>query len=525
MKEILPVLIVGAGPTGLTLAIECCRYNVPFRLIDKLSEPTPYSKALAIWQGSMDVFAAQGVLSKLKFIALPFKGAEFAYKNKVLARLTTEDLPPGVETALILPQSETERMLTAHLESLGGRIERGIELINVRNEQNEVLCELKNLEGDTEVIHAHWLAACDGARSTARKYLEAEHQVEFKGYTEEDIFQLGDFEFSGAYANEQIFMSFTHNSTLGLLPVNNKIVRLICKGEGDTPPTLKHFQELLERHNINIAIKNPQWLSNFKINERVATEWVKGRVILLGDAAHIHSPAGGQGMNTGIQDAYNIGWKLAHIFAHPRSTHELINSYQEERYPILKKIVAQAAHRLHFAMKNNALLSIVKRIGLSIAGKFAGIRRNVLVSLSELNMEYMPSHIINDACWPHYHDGIPAGRKMQDAHLINTANNQVSLFELCSVTSHVLLIFIHEEIIDTQLFRELPKSCKILLIHTGSKQNPGDHYLLDKDATVHQLYGANEACWYLIRPDQVIAKRGLLHHLKPLNDYFHLLFA
>jgi 2-polyprenyl-6-methoxyphenol hydroxylase-like FAD-dependent oxidoreductase len=527
MAATLPVLIVGAGPTGLTLAIECCRYQIPFRLIDKLAEPTPYSKALAIWQGSMAVFAAQGTLSEFKQKAVPFKYAQFAYKGKVLATLDPKiDLPSGTDTSLLLAQSETEKILTARLEQLGGRVERGLELINVRNEKDHVLCEIKNLEGMTEVLHVSWLASCNGARSIARKYLEAEHQVEFKGYTEEDTFQLGDFEFTGGYENDQVFLSFTNQSSLGIIAVNPQVVRLIAKGEHNDAPTEAHFQALVLQHQIkNLTLTKPVWLATFKINERLATHWVKGRIILLGDAAHIHSPAGGQGMNTGIQDAFNLGWKLAHVLAHPRCTTELINSYEEERYPIVKKIVSQAAHRLHFAMKNNVFFTTIKRIGLTIAGKIPNVRKNILANLSELTEQYMPSHIINDATWPHYHDGIPAGKKMLDAHLTNTANNEISLFNACLVTSHVVLIFIHDHLLDPQIFKDLPKACKIMIIHTGNFKNPGNHYFWDKDGVVHDLYGANEPCWYLIRPDQIVAKRGLLHHLKPLNDYFHLLFA
>lgn len=526
MTHSIQVLIVGAGPTGLTMAIECCRYKIPFRLIEKLPERAPYSKALAIWQGSLRVFAAQGILAQFKQQAVALKCAQFAYKNKVLVSLDpVEGLAPDAERPLMLAQSETEKILSEHLMQLGGKIERGLELIAVRNEKNYAICELKNIEGMTEVVHASWLIACDGARSVARKYLESEHQTQFKGYTEEDTFQLGDFEFTGTYHNDHVFMSFTNNSTLGLLPVSSKVLRLIAKENNNDTPTLANFQALLKNHHIDLTINNPLWLTTFQINERLATHWVKERIILVGDAAHIHSPAGGQGMNTGIQDAFNLGWKLAHVLSHPKSTELLISSYQEERYPIVKKIVAQAAQKLHFAMKNNAWLTPLKRLFLTLAGKVALMRKNLVNNLSELYVHYHGSELINDGHWPHYHDGVASGRKIIDVTIINAAHNQVSLFNTCVATAHVLLIFALDKTLDPQLFKDLPKACKLVIVHTLEGKDLGSYHFSDPQGRAHQLYGANEPCWYLIRPDQFIAKRGYLTDIKPISDYFRLLFA
>lgn len=520
MAAIFPVLIVGAGPTGLTLAIECCRHGVPFRLIDKLPHRSSYSKALILWQGSLQVFQAQGMLAAFKQQAIPFKCLHFLYQNKILATMDPlEGMPIGTERPLLLAQNETERILTERLNQLGGQIERGIELIAIRPEKDHVVCELKNPEGMTEVITVSWLTACDGARSFIRKYLEAQHEVKFRGYTEETCFQLGDFEFNGDYKNDEINISFNKDSTLAIFPVNHNTVRLISQDKLNQTPTEANMQALLKQHHIDLTLKKPLWLTIFRINERIATHWVKDRIILLGDAAHIHSPAGGQGMNTGIQDAFNLGWKLAHVIHHPHTAQVLIPSYEEERHPIVKKVVYDAAEKLHFAMKNNRFITLVKRLGLTMLSKMPSLRKSVVANLSELNIHYK-SEMINDGHWPHYHDGIPAGHKLRDVTLMNAAHNSVSLFESCIATSHVLLIFALDKILDPQLFKDLPKACKLVILHTTESKHLGAYHFFDLQHQAHQLYGASVPCWYLIRPDQFIAKRGYLTDITPINHYF-----
>lgn len=526
MSEVA-VLIVGAGPTGLSLAIECCRYDVPFRLIEVLPEPSPYSKALAIWQGSQQVFAAQGCLDAFLKVAMPLPYVEFTYLDKVLTRFNLSEGVGELQGGpLLLAQSETEHILTQHLKKLGGKIERGVELVSLESHKDFVSCELKKVNGHTETVHATYLAACDGARSVVRKYLEEKKVLRFKGYTEAQTFLLGDFEFEGDYKDDHIKLSFSNSDTLAFFPVSKKFLRMITLSKGNEELTLELFAKKLKTHGVtNIKLSKATWLSPFKINERMATRLVYGRMLLLGDAAHIHSPAGGQGMNTGIQDAFNVGWKLAWALKSPKDAKRILQTYHDERYPVLEKIVHGAAQKLHFGMAHGPIMTALKRILLPIIGKLSFIRRRLSKELSELYFYYAHSMLINDRPWPQKHQGIVSGMKIFDVVLHDAKQNVTSLFAHALHNSHVLIIFKCDKNIHLDTVKALLPFCKIVVIHRDQMSDdldPDVVHLLDISGTAHLIYGANKPCWYLVRPDLFIARRGLYKNLRAIPNYFML---
>lgn len=307
----VPVLIIGAGPTGLTLAIECCRHDVPFRLVVQNPEPSQFTKALGIWHGTMQVLRAQGILESFLAISIPTEQLTFADRGKPVGTISPLDYDfYGLRGPVMLGQNETERLLTEHLEKLGGKVERGVTVTAIDQKAQQIQVTLQHKEGSIERCQADYLAGCDGARSIVRKTLEVLHQTEFKGYTEPQVFLLADVEYDGEYQNNQIMISWSDTGSLALFPVTQKILRIIgirTNGQ-EHPPTLEEFQTLMDTHGPQgLRLKNPTWLSIFKINERLSAHYQHARIFLLGDAAHIHSPAGGQGMNTGMQDAYNLG--------------------------------------------------------------------------------------------------------------------------------------------------------------------------------------------------------------------------
>ncbi len=495
-----PILIVGAGPTGLSLAIECCRHRVPFRLIDQNLEPSPYSKALALWHGTMQMLQAQGMLSDFIKASVTVHRVCFADRGRPVAVLNPHAYSFGdLKGPIVLPQCATEGILSAELTRLGGQIERGVSLTEFTEMDTYLKARLHHSDNKTETAQFSYLAGCDGARSITRKTLEQQHAALFVGYTETAIFILGDFEYDGAYDNQQIMISWSGKATIALFPVSPKIVRIIAERKDgiEIPPTLAEFQALIHAHGPwALQLKNPSWLSIFKINERLSTHYQKGRVFLLGDAAHIHSPAGGQGMNTGMQDAFNLGWKLPFILKSPNNL-GLIQSYEAERRAIGEKVVTEASRKLHFGMTQNPVLRVIKNLILPIVTRIKPLQAKIIAELSELFIEYPHSALIIP------NNTLPKAMRPGKKYLSSAVNNSHRLGQ-----DHVLILFA-----STAAELKTAKAKAELIIKNLSTEIVG---IVAKNERPH---------WYLIRPDQFIAAGGPLVSFSALESYCQVLLS
>ena len=360
------VLIVGAGPVGLTLAAECCRHGVFFRIVDQAPGPSTHSKALAIWSGTMEGLSAVGVVESFLAAARPIRRMVFADGGKKIAEIPlAEGLDTLWPTPVILPQSETERLLLGVLDNQGVSVTRNAECVEVQTTLEGVICKLKHTDGTTETIEAGWLAGCDGARSFVRRTLP----VNFPGVTEEISFILADAKADGELHSDSILSSAGAGAIVLIFPVARDIWRIFAFRENPSDrsqPTLEEIQRQLDSSGLErIRLYDPTWLAYFAVNERVVSRNRVGRVFLLGDAAHIHSPAGGQGMKTGMQDAFNLGWKLKLLVENLGDTEAIAESYFAERHPVAEKVVRNTSRMLHFGTANNAALRTIKR-GISL---------------------------------------------------------------------------------------------------------------------------------------------------------------
>jgi len=349
LKTKTNVLIVGAGPTGLTMACELLRRGIRCRLIDKEDAPSQTSKALAVHSRTLEVFEDMGIIEQLLARGLRATDVNVYDGSERLLHLSLQHLKVPYPYVLSVPQSETERQLTTLLHSLGGEVERSQELTDVQQEGDRVIAVANHISQDTEIaeeITADWLIGCDGARSQVRKALG----IEFEGSTYEEDFLLADVDLDWNRTQDKLHIWLHQDGPFAAIPLPKsqhwRLIAGIAAEEDEVETAVDLFQQLMiERTgDTTTTISNPIWLSNFKIHRRIVNQYREGRVFLAGDAAHIHSPVGGQGMNVGIQDAYNLAWKLTLVVKNQAPT-ALLNTYEAERRPIAKSVLA-ATHAL-----------------------------------------------------------------------------------------------------------------------------------------------------------------------------------
>jgi 2-polyprenyl-6-methoxyphenol hydroxylase-like FAD-dependent oxidoreductase len=339
----VPVLIVGAGPTGLVLAIWLNRLGVAVRIIDKTAEPGTTSRALAVSARTVELYQQLGMAGPLLDGGVKVPAANFWVEGSKVARLPLDRMGTGFTPfpfALIYPQDAHERMLVERLEAVGVTVERQTELTHFDLRDDLVRAKLRRPDGTEEICEASYLAGCDGARSIVREALA----IGFPGGTYSHIFYVADAEGSGVAANGEIHVDLERSDFLAVFPLKGTgRIRLV--GTVTERPDNSHgdltFEDVRGRAigNLHLTIDRVNWFSTYRVHHRVAAKFRQGRAFLLGDAAHIHSPVGGQGMNTGIGDAVNLAWKLAAVLG-AGAAESLLESFEPERIAFARRLVA-----------------------------------------------------------------------------------------------------------------------------------------------------------------------------------------
>lgn len=398
MRQDHSVLIAGAGPTGLSMAIELNRAGIPVRLIDKSEQPAQHSQALVVQSRTLEQFERYGIAEDAVARGRKLHRATLVSEGKTIVTFDLDRIPGRYPFVLFLPQSDTERLLTEHLQSLGGQIERGTELLSFQNGKDGVEAQLRHKSGTRQTVPARWLIGCDGAHSVVREGIH----VPFKGDTVGLDFFLGDLELEGPdVPGDALMVHLHHGNVVFFGRLDDKLIRVIVimKRDEDSLPmkqqvTLADFQRAIDLAGAKMTAKSATWMTPFHINQRKAEHYRVDSVLLVGDASHIHSPVGGQGMNTGIQDAANLAWKIAAVADGANS--ELLDTYDEERGAVGEALLKTTSRGLALASSANPILEKLRDLLMPRITDLEMVKHAMVGFVSETAIEYRDSSIVAD---------------------------------------------------------------------------------------------------------------------------------
>ncbi|WLG88772.1 FAD-dependent oxidoreductase [Pseudomonas cucumis] len=414
------VLIIGAGPTGLVLALWLSKLGIRVRIIDKTSEPGTTSRALAVQARTLELYSQLDLSDAVVQNGHKVAAANFWVKGEPVARLPLSTIGEGLTPYAFLemyPQDEHERLLIERLEAFGITVERNTELQSFEETGDGITARVRLPDGQQETCQACYLAGCDGARSIVRKTLD----TGFPGGTYQQIFYVADVQARGPTFNGELHVDLDEADFLAVFPLAGegraRLIGTVRDERADRAETLQ-FEDVSKRaiEHLKVQIDQVNWFSTYRVHHRVADHFRTGRAFLLGDAAHVHSPAGGQGMNTGIGDAINLAWKLAAVLSGGASA-KLLDSYETERIAFARRLVATTDRVFSFVTAEGRIADLLRtRVAPFLIPKMTSLEaaREFLfrtVSQTTLNYRGMPlsegvaGHVHGGDRLPWAHDG------------------------------------------------------------------------------------------------------------------------
>jgi 2-polyprenyl-6-methoxyphenol hydroxylase-like FAD-dependent oxidoreductase len=389
------VLIAGAGPTGLVLALFLTRQGIKVRIVDPADAPGTTSRALAVASRTLELYRQVELADDVVARGLKLAAANVWVGGKRAAHLPFGEIGAGLSPypyMLIFPQDQHERLLIERLASLGVIVERGVSVTGIDARAEHVVARRAHKSGRDETCEAAYLAGCDGARSPVRHALGAD----FSGGTYSHLFYVADVAAGGSAANHELHVALDSADFVAIFPLATEgHVRLIgsVRPEAATSGATLGWEDV-SAHALSrmpIDVKEVRWFSTYHVHHRVADRFRQGRVFLLGDAAHVHSPVGGQGMNTGIGDAVNLAWKLAGVLrgAAPAA---LLDSYEPERIAFARRLVATTDRAFTLVTRSSALAAAIRtRLVPPVLGALvshAATRRFLFRTVSQIEITY-----------------------------------------------------------------------------------------------------------------------------------------
>lgn len=402
------VLIVGAGPTGLVLALALQKQGIPFRIIDKNSGTGEASRAIVVHARTLEYYQQLGLADELAQRGIPIQELQIRKDGELKARMKMGDIGLGISPypyVLSLPQDEHEEVLENTLKERGDRVEWNTELVSFSEEGNAVHAVLSK-DGVYEEALFQYMCGCDGAHSTVRKGLE----LSFSGGTYEQIFYVADVK--SAVPIHGLHVSFNNDGFCLTAPVRTtgyvRLIGIIPKPvlEQGLPEDFSPIAPYAS-HNTEAEIQDVNWFSTFNVHHRVSEHFRKGRIFIAGDAGHVHSPAGGQGMNTGIGDAMNLAWKLAAVLQ-GEADEQILDSYETERIGFARTLVATTDRAFQImvgkGINTKLAMEVVIPFFVPVLFHLPPARRKAFEMLSQTRIHY-PDSLLSEGKAGHLHAG------------------------------------------------------------------------------------------------------------------------
>jgi 2-polyprenyl-6-methoxyphenol hydroxylase-like FAD-dependent oxidoreductase len=395
--EMTDVLIVGAGPTGLALAVWLARFGVRFRIIDRNDDVAPISRALGVHARTLEFYRQLGFANEAVESGVIVPSVNLWARGHRVARVPFGDIGRGLTPfpfVLDFAQDEHERLLIERLTAAGCGVERKTVLTSFTQDGDAVCATLRHADGSEEECRCAYLAGCDGTHSTVRAAVGAE----FGGGTYDHLFYVADVIARGPAVDDGIHVDLDEADLLAVFDMKGSgHVRLVgtIPDIGDGGKSLT-FADVGRRplDHLRLAVEQVQWFSTYRVHHRVANRFRVGRAFLLGDAAHVHSPVGAQGMNTGIGDATNLAWKLA-AAVRDELRPGLLDTYEAERIGFARRLVATTDRAFEIASKRGALAGYIRTrafpLIVSVAFRWRATRRYLFRTVSQIMINYRGS--------------------------------------------------------------------------------------------------------------------------------------
>lgn len=531
------VLIVGAGPVGLTAATTLLFHGIRPRLIERLPEVINQSRAAAIQSRTLEIFQRLGLVDKFLAQGTRVHGARiYDGKKNLIAHLQLDGGETPFSFMLGLGQSFTENLLTEGLAKYGATVERNVELVSFTQNADAVEARLRHSDGTEEVVRCKYLIGTDGSRSTVRHQLG----LELVGETIPSHWLTADCSVDWEFARDEAVAFLTTNGFTFAMPIEDDRWRFISPSSHPLPEgkcaTLEDVQAVCDRIvPVPCKLHTPHWVTQFGLNTRLVPSMQEGRVFLCGDAAHVHSPVGGQGMNTGIQDAYNLCWKLA-LRLTGRAGDSLVMSFNTERHDNAARMLRGVRPGTKIVNLHNPVAIEIRNQIMHFAFQFDAVRERIRRGVEEIDVNYCqgpltgewmetmapPSENILESMsqGSDFRAGPRAGDRAPDIEGLQFADgSQGSLFEswVGDPKSQTLIFAAHStsdrikalEGIAATLSSSYAAWMNVRIL-TMEPSSFGD--VIDPEGAAHRQYGAKIESLYWVRSDGYIGFRS-----RPVN--------
>jgi 2-polyprenyl-6-methoxyphenol hydroxylase-like FAD-dependent oxidoreductase len=512
------VAIVGAGPTGVMLAIELARRGVDVRVFDKQPSPSQETRAIGIHARTLESFHRIGIVEEFLELGHRVDGAVVHSPARLCTRVGFGGLESPYPYLLTLGQHETQRILDQELERLGVTIERGVAVADVRDRGDEVELSLERAGEERErTWGADWVVGCDGAHSIVRRRLG----MPFDGSDYGQDWLMTEVLLGRPLEGDRFHLFAFTRAPLVAFPLPSGRWRLflpqVPNRAGERPaPTIEEIERVAaERAPVGLELTDPTLLAAFRCYRRSTPTLRRGRVLLAGDAAHVHTPAGGQGMNTGLQDAFNLGWKLG-LVAHGQSPPELLDTYTAERAPIAAGVL-----RLTHGLTSTFTLASARKRWLRDrllppVMAIPAVKRRYTARVAQLSHSYRGGPLALATPGSGRHGSPAAGDRLPAVPGIRLCGKTVSTLDLLTGSSHTLLVLTGARADDRRArdaAEPLSRFARMVRVVTIRAVAADAADAVDPGLRAHRRYGALDGQLLLVRPDGHVACRAPLDRI------------